>query len=63
MIPKPAGQDKMELRRVKERNQQKNQVTGPGGLKKVPATVLSPASLTSGAGSPQNQTVSGLKEA
>lgn len=61
MIPEPAGQDRMELRWVKERNQQ-NQVTGPGGLKKVPATVLSPASLTSGAGSPQNQTISGLQE-
>lgn len=30
---------------------------------KVPAMVLSPASLTSGADSPENQTVSGLKEA
>lgn len=63
MIPEPGGQDGIELRRVKGRNQQKDQVTGPGGLKKVPGTVLSPASLTSGAGSPQNQTVSGLKEA
>ena len=59
MIPESAGQDGIELRRVKERNQQKNQVTGPGGLKKVPAMVLSPASLTSGADSPENQTVSG----
>lgn len=34
MIPEPVGQDGIELRRVKERNQQKNQVTGSGGLKR-----------------------------